>query len=50
MAQEDNSRFMRIGEFELSEPVPEMKNTIAIGMFRPWVDVCLLYTSDAADE
>ena len=30
---------MRIGEFELSEPVPEMKNTIAIGMLRPWVDV-----------
>ena len=30
---------MRIGEFELVDPLPEMKNTIAIGMLRPWVDV-----------
>ena len=30
---------MRIGEFELTEPVPEMKNTIAVSMLRPWIDV-----------
>ncbi len=30
---------MRIGEFEIPEPVPEMKNTCAIAMLRPWVDV-----------
>jgi hypothetical protein len=30
---------MNIGEFELSEPVPEMKDTLAIGMLRPWIDV-----------
>ena len=30
---------MRVGEFELVDPVPEMNNTVAIGMLRPWVDV-----------
>ena len=30
---------MKIGEFEIPEPVPEMKNTRAIAMLRPWVDV-----------
>ena len=30
---------MRVGEFELIEPVPEMRNTCAIVMLRPWVDV-----------
>ena len=30
---------MRIGEFELIEPIPEMENTIAISMLRPWIDV-----------
>ena len=30
---------MRISEFELSEPVPEMKDTIAVSMLRPWIDV-----------
>ena len=30
---------MRISEFELTEPVPEMKDTIAVSMLRPWIDV-----------
>ena len=30
---------MRIGEFEINEPLPKMKNTRAIAMLRPWVDV-----------
>ena len=30
---------MRIGEFELIDPIPEMENTIAISMLRPWIDV-----------
>ena len=30
---------MRVGEFELVDPVPEMNKTVAIGMLRPWVDV-----------
>ena len=30
---------MRIGAFELNEPVPELKNTCAIAMLRPWIDV-----------
>ncbi len=30
---------MRIGEFEVAEPVPELKNTCAISMLRPWIDV-----------
>ena len=30
---------MRIGEFEVVEPVPELKNTCAISMLRPWIDV-----------
>ena len=30
---------MRVGEFELAAPMPEMHNTVAIGMLRPWVDV-----------
>ncbi|MCH8206730.1 MAG: hypothetical protein IH956_06965, partial [Chloroflexi bacterium] len=30
---------MRIGAFEVGEPVPELKNTCAIAMLRPWIDV-----------
>ena len=30
---------MRINEFELLEPVPELKETCAIAMLRPWIDV-----------
>lgn len=30
---------MRIGEFEINEPVPELHDTCAIVMLRPWVDV-----------
>ena len=30
---------MRIGPFELAEPVPELRNTYAISMLRPWIDV-----------
>ncbi|MBM3933921.1 MAG: PAC2 family protein [SAR202 cluster bacterium] len=30
---------MKIGAFEIAEPVPELKNTCAIAMLRPWVDV-----------
>lgn len=30
---------MRIGEFEIPEPVPQLKNTRVIAMLRPWVDV-----------
>jgi hypothetical protein len=30
---------MRVGEFEIQEPVPDMRNTRAIAMLRPWVDV-----------
>ena len=30
---------MRVGEFELIEPVPELRNPCAIVMLRPWVDV-----------
>ena len=30
---------MRIGEFELIDTIPEMENTIAISMLRPWIDV-----------
>lgn len=30
---------MILGEFELIEPVPELRNTRAIAMLRPWVDV-----------
>ena len=30
---------MRIGPFELAEPIPELKNTLAIAMLRPWSDV-----------
>ncbi len=30
---------MLIGEFEVVEPVPELKNTCAISMLRPWIDV-----------
>jgi predicted ATP-grasp superfamily ATP-dependent carboligase len=30
---------MRVGEFELPEPVPELRNTCAIAMLRPWIDV-----------
>lgn len=30
---------MRLGEFELVEPVPELRNTCAISMLRPWIDV-----------
>ena len=30
---------MRIGEFELRDPVPELRRPIAIAMLRPWIDV-----------
>ena len=30
---------MRIGAFEVGEPVPELHNTCAIAMLRPWIDV-----------
>ena len=30
---------MKIGEFEVTEPVPELHDTCAIAMLRPWVDV-----------
>ena len=30
---------MKIGEFEIPEPVPELQDVIAIAMLRPWIDV-----------
>ncbi len=30
---------MRIGEFELADPLPELNRPIAIAMLRPWIDV-----------
>ena len=30
---------MRVGAFELVEPVPELRNVCAIAMLRPWIDV-----------
>ena len=30
---------MRIGAFELTEPVPELRDPHAFAMVRPWVDV-----------
>ena len=30
---------MRIGEFELTDPVPELYRPVAIAMLRPWIDV-----------
>ena len=30
---------MKIGGFEIIEPVPELHNTYAISMLRPWIDV-----------
>ena len=30
---------MKIGEFEVPEPVPELKDVVAIAMLRPWIDV-----------
>ena len=30
---------MRIGEFEVIEPIPQLRNACAIVMLRPWVDV-----------
>jgi hypothetical protein len=30
---------MRIGPFEITDPAPELSNTIAIAMLRPWIDV-----------
>jgi len=30
---------MRIGAFEITEPVPQLQKTYAIGMLRPWIDV-----------
>ena len=30
---------MKIGGFEIIEPVPELRNTYAISMLRPWIDV-----------
>ena len=30
---------MKIGEFEVPEPVPELRDVVAIAMLRPWIDV-----------
>jgi len=30
---------MRLGDFEIVEPVPDLKDAIAIAMLKPWVDV-----------
>ena len=30
---------MILGEFELTEPLPDLHNTCAIVMLRPWIDV-----------
>ena len=30
---------MRIGAFELSEPIPELKDPFALAILRPWIDV-----------
>ncbi len=30
---------MRVGEFELDEPVPELKNPHVLAVLRPWIDV-----------
>lgn len=30
---------MRIAAFELAEPVPELRNTHAIAMLKPWIDI-----------
>ncbi len=30
---------MRVGAFELNEPVPELREPHALTMLRPWVDV-----------
>ncbi len=30
---------MRIGEFELKDPVPELNRPVAVAMLRPWIDV-----------
>jgi len=30
---------MRIGAFELSEPLPELRQPHALAMLRPWIDV-----------
>ena len=30
---------MKIGEFELADPLPELNRPIAIAMLRPWIDV-----------
>ena len=30
---------MQIGQFEIPEPVPELKNTVAFAMLKPWIDV-----------
>ena len=30
---------MKVGFFDVAEPVPELRNTCAISMLRPWIDV-----------
>lgn len=30
---------MQIGQFEISEPIPKLKNTVAFAMLKPWIDV-----------
>ena len=30
---------MRIGEFEIDEPIPDLKDPHAIAVLRPWIDV-----------
>ena len=34
-----HDRTMRIGEFELRDPVPELNRPVAVAMLRPWIDV-----------
>ena len=34
-----HDRYMKIGEFELADPLPELNRPIAIAMLRPWIDV-----------
>jgi hypothetical protein len=30
---------MRVGEFEISEPIPELKDPHVVAVLRPWIDV-----------
>ncbi|MCI0893277.1 MAG: PAC2 family protein, partial [Chloroflexi bacterium] len=33
------TRLMRVGEFEINEPVPELKDPHVLAVLRPWIDV-----------